>query len=121
MVSAFSNYWRSVNLLLSSSHKRFYFKFALQGYNHDDVIVPLSMFRKAHQLSRMLDLGLGKVYNVTVNINHLNQQLSLDLRQLASKLEVCSLSSEVKMKIPGLVSKHFLTDIFKKTRQYSSN
>jgi hypothetical protein len=93
----------------------------LQRYNHDDVMVPLSMFHKARRLPRMLDLGLGNVYNVTVNISHLNQQLSLHLCQPASQLEVCSLSSEVKMKIPGLVGELFLTDIFKKTRQYSCN
>ena len=80
------------------SHKRywFYFKFALQRYNHDDVMVPLSMFHKARRLPRMLDLGLGNVYNVTVNISHLNQQLSLHLCQPASQLEVCSLSSVLR-------------------------
>jgi hypothetical protein len=91
-------------------------QFALCGYD-DDAMVPLTMFCKARRLQHSLNLGLGNLttnYNITVNISHLNRQLSLYLRQRPSLFEVTSLPSTVKMKIPRLVGEHYLSDVFKR-------
>jgi len=84
-------------------------------------MVPLGMFEKARRLPHRLPHQCGleharENYNITVNIRHLNRQLGIFLNPPASLLETASLSGTVKMKIPGLVAKYYLSGVFKKTR-----